>query len=198
MPISAEIRERLRYNRLDHVAIDALEILSAIPVSWHGGFRARYQAKLQEVFSKIVRLQRQQGCAAITEDEEEGDACVLRDDKGGKCAVGCLIPDENYRAEMEELSVSDCLRAKWALDAIPELCRPATETVAGTTWNEALLHTLEQRWTQFLVVMQRVHDVAMFDPTKTEARWEALWRDIATVLELEVPDDDSCLPRTAP
>lgn len=40
-----------------------------------------------------------QGGRAMNHNET---ACVYRASDGGKCAIGCLIPDEDYRPEFEE------------------------------------------------------------------------------------------------
>jgi hypothetical protein len=36
--------------------------------------------------------------------------CLYRGDQGTKCAIGCLIPDDVYKPEMENLGVMDVLR----------------------------------------------------------------------------------------
>lgn len=50
----------------------------------------------QEVFNKVY-------CHLMTQMMrcEDGITCLYRDDDGLKCAAGCLIPDEEYKLEME-------------------------------------------------------------------------------------------------
>lgn len=50
----------------------------------------------QETFDTVVRHLRTQGCKSIADG-----ACMYRGPDGLKCAVGCLIPDDDYRPEME-------------------------------------------------------------------------------------------------
>lgn len=51
----------------------------------------------QEVFDTVVLHLLKQEAKAEGEDGE----CLYRDPEGRKCAVGCLIPDEQYRDHME-------------------------------------------------------------------------------------------------
>src|SRR5687768_12164409 len=57
--------------------------------------------ELQEIFNKVRNHLRQQGRAATN----RYGSCQYRGDGGTACAVGCLIPDEKYRPEMEVLSL---------------------------------------------------------------------------------------------
>lgn len=52
----------------------------------------------QEAFTKMVRHLRKQGKPSFLEDEA---TCAYRGEKGRMCAVGCLIPDEQYHTSME-------------------------------------------------------------------------------------------------
>lgn len=58
----------------------------------------------QETFDIVVNHLRQQGCKS---QEEKLDPlsdlprCMYRGPNGTKCAAGILIPDEDYRVEME-------------------------------------------------------------------------------------------------
>lgn len=65
----------------------------------------------QEVFDTILAHLRQQGRAAT---DEVGD-CMYRAPGGLKCAVGVLIPDENYHPELENQSAN----ATIVRDALP-------------------------------------------------------------------------------
>jgi hypothetical protein len=52
----------------------------------------------QQVFNRVVRFLRKQGCQSITKD---GRSCAYRGEGGRRCAVGCLIPNRLYEASME-------------------------------------------------------------------------------------------------
>jgi hypothetical protein len=64
----------------------------------------------QEIFDTVVRHLKKQGRLAkqFTTDSE-GRAvkqCCYRADNGDKCAVGCLITDDEYNPGMEDMSVT--------------------------------------------------------------------------------------------
>lgn len=60
----------------------------------------------QEVFDKVANHLRKQGRQSISADGE----CVYRSKNGLKCAVGCLIPDENYNRYMEGRTVRELVK----------------------------------------------------------------------------------------
>lgn len=51
---------------------------------------------LQETFDKVVNGLRKQGCRSL-----KNGRCRYRGDNGRKCAVGMVIPDEDYNPDME-------------------------------------------------------------------------------------------------
>lgn len=51
----------------------------------------------QQVFDTVVAHLRKQGKQAVNNDSK----CVLRAPDGSKCAVGCLIPDNQYDPSFE-------------------------------------------------------------------------------------------------
>jgi hypothetical protein len=59
----------------------------------------------QEIFDTVALHLIKQGKQSIDADGN----CLFRGPNGLKCAVGCLIPDEVYRPEMEDESVSDLM-----------------------------------------------------------------------------------------
>ena len=67
-----------------------LEIVSALPTY------AGANMTDQELFDRVVTHLAKQGRRAMARV-----ACLYRTPDGLKCAIGCLIPDEKYRAEME-------------------------------------------------------------------------------------------------
>ena len=56
----------------------------------------------QEIFDRVVHHLAKQRVLA-----HEDGSCKYRDKHGNMCAVGCLIPDDLYRDEMEGDSVRD-------------------------------------------------------------------------------------------
>lgn len=67
----------------------------------------------QEVFEKVAKhLLKQNAKARAIVHDTDPDAiyndipgCAYRGDNGTKCAVGCLIPDELYKPDFENISV---------------------------------------------------------------------------------------------
>lgn len=55
----------------------------------------------QEIFDTVVTHLRAQGCKSKGPIKGQVTACAYRGDNGLKCAVGILIPDEDYKAEWE-------------------------------------------------------------------------------------------------
>ena len=53
----------------------------------------------QEAFTTMVQHLRKQGCKS---QDEQHQTCLYRGPNGLKCAVGALIPDEEYREEWDE------------------------------------------------------------------------------------------------
>lgn len=56
----------------------------------------------QEAFDTMVRHLRRQGCRS---QDEAHQTCLYRGPNGLKCAVGALIPDEEYMKEWDEKGV---------------------------------------------------------------------------------------------
>lgn len=56
----------------------------------------------QEAFTKMVQHLRKQGCKS---QDEAHQTCLYRGPNGLKCAVGALIPDEEYREWWDEEGV---------------------------------------------------------------------------------------------
>ena len=53
----------------------------------------------QEAFDIMVTHLRKQGCKS---EDEQHETCLYRGPNGLKCAVGALIPDEEYKPEWDE------------------------------------------------------------------------------------------------
>lgn len=56
----------------------------------------------QELFDRVAEHLLTQGKQA-----KQGTTCVYRAPDGSKCAIGCLIPDEKYIPEFEDVNFSD-------------------------------------------------------------------------------------------
>lgn len=58
------------------------------------------KALQQKIFNKVAKH-------LLTQMEVSGipDSCLYRDPNGLKCAVGCLIPDGEYKAEFENKAI---------------------------------------------------------------------------------------------
>lgn len=57
--------------------------------------------KAQEVFDTVVRHLAKQGRRAVVADADHGYVCRYHTPDGLKCAVGCLIPDDQYNPAIE-------------------------------------------------------------------------------------------------
>lgn len=62
-------------------------------------------ASLQAVFDFVVAHLREQGERSANTD----GFCFYRDGAGRKCAIGCLITDEDYRPALETRSASNIM-----------------------------------------------------------------------------------------
>lgn len=63
----------------------------------------------QETFDRIVGFLRKQGRRSLSSVEGTTTTrCMYRALDGAQCAVGCLIPDADYRVEFEGNSVLRC------------------------------------------------------------------------------------------
>lgn len=69
----------------------------------------------QQVFDFVVTHLYTQGRKAIQDSQLFADfeSCAYRSPDGAKCAVGCLLRDEEYKEEMEGSPVSDLHSEGW-------------------------------------------------------------------------------------
>lgn len=64
--------------------------------------------ELREIFDKVKEHLLTQNAQSLGAVNEFGDpVCQYRSDDGKMCAVGCLIPDNLYRIELEGRNVTD-------------------------------------------------------------------------------------------
>jgi hypothetical protein len=112
----------------------------------------------QELFNQIVSHLRSQNAICQRMLRPGIPQCMYRSPDGLKCAVGCLIPDDEYVAVMEDHDlylVIDMLKS------------PLKEKL--------------KRHTQLLIQMQLVHD------SKPVSKWEAEFKGYATRNGLVLP-----------
>lgn len=104
-----------------------------------------------EIVSKHLLTQNQRSTGALRNSPFEG--CAYRGRNGLKCAVGCLIPDELYNPNIEDITIDGLL-----------------ENDDNTNLKE-LFYAVEYR---FLTELQTIHD--RVDPNK----WECSLRKLVT------------------
>lgn len=115
----------------------------------------------QEIFDRVYKHMLTQGRRSLL--NHTNGTCAYRSNDGLKCAVGCLIDDENYHYGLERYAAHSVVvrlaLAKSGVDNIHE----------GNTL-------------ELLMALQNVHDMA--DPIAWESRLKAL----ATAFGLTVPE----------
>jgi len=102
---------------------------------------------LQKVFSTVRRHLLTQKCQAI---DEINHRCVYRTARGLKCAIGCLIPKELYRGDMEG-SGFDYLPTLTALRFVGAMPKTPLETAR-------ILCVRSTSHGQLLLDLQKIHD----------------------------------------
>ena len=61
---------------------------------------------MQAIFDKIVNHLLSQNKRSVRHHSYDAQQCAYRGNDGLKCAIGCLIEDDNYSSELESLSVN--------------------------------------------------------------------------------------------
>lgn len=110
----------------------------------------------QEVFDKVVKHLRAQGRKAVS--DSMAATCRYRTEEGLKCAVGCLIPDNEYNPSFEGYSVGSLQ--------------------AGGRASPKSLARLDRK---LLLRMQAVHDHHVVP------EWEHQFTEVAKEFNLTVP-----------
>ena len=85
----------------------------------------------QQIFNKVVKHLRKQGKRAFN-----GITCWYRAPDGSKCAVGCLLKDDEYRADFEGKTVGAI--------ALPERLSQHLSFLDDIQW----LHDQQYSWKQ--------------------------------------------------
>jgi hypothetical protein len=78
------------------------------------------KAEAQSIFDEVVAHLRKQNARSFR-NENGLVRCLYRSDDGLKCAVGCLIPDNEYTPEME----------KWMVLSVVEMLSKPLQTKLG-------------------------------------------------------------------
>jgi hypothetical protein len=117
------------------------------------------QAEKQGLFNDIVSHLRAQNAVSQDDVPSRAGRCKFRSSTGLKCAVGCLIPDDQYEATMESL---------------------ATDLVIGML--KSPLKEKLNKHMGLLLSMQIIHD---YTPLQN---WEADFKAYATRNKLTLPE----------
>lgn len=112
----------------------------------------------QEIFDTVVKHMLTQGGRAVFVDFSGEICCVYRSLGGGKCALGCLIPDDEYRPEMERMLAPQLIRSELS---------PTITAMA------------DEHGSEFLSQLQQAHDTA-----QSGAATEAYLRSLAGLYDL--------------
>lgn len=84
----------------------------------------------QQIFNKVVHHLMTQGCKS---KDEARSLCMYRGPNGTSCAVGCLIPDDKYSEDLEEIPIggicNDDASSQQILDALPFEVTPLIESL---------------------------------------------------------------------
>jgi len=111
----------------------------------------------QELYDQIVHHLRVQGCKS---QMSNGDLCMYRNPEGLSCAIGCLIPPEEYDPKMEDKGI-DGLIDSFLL-------------------SKELYDEFNNSY-ELLYRMQRIHDSIPVE------KWETNFRMVAEQLNLKYP-----------
>lgn len=117
----------------------------------------------QEIFDKVATHLLTQNARSLS---QKGD-CVYRGDKGLMCAVGCLITDEAYHSDLENLPVTSS-EVVYALE------------------NSNI--TVDDVVELLLAYLQRLHDGRTMDwacQAYKVSEWDAGLKKIAEIFNLE-------------
>jgi hypothetical protein len=117
----------------------------------------------QEIFDTVVAHLRQQRCKAVDVDGN----CRYRTEDGKKCAVGCLIQDDEYYEWMEGSQIGNLFVATRTISAL----KPLRERLFSED-NLPLLHALQKAHDQDYVY-----------------EWEADFQEIASQFGLQYTSD---------
>lgn len=104
---------------------------------------------LQQVFDTVAKHLLDQDCRAQIADSYGSYTCMYRTDSGMKCAVGCLIPDEVYEPDLEDLDVDSLFLDEYEYEDRPYIAG-IREQFSDTLLSNDLASMLRE--------LQAVHD----------------------------------------
>lgn len=114
----------------------------------------------QEIFNTVRDHLLKQQARCINEDNN----CQYRGPNGMRCAIGCLIPDEHYKPELEGWGIAPLVEPRNILPEGKLLLEALTATLGGEPDKDTLL---------LLYKLQLIHD------TENLNDWPAALRDCA-------------------
>lgn len=112
----------------------------------------------QSIFDKVVIHLRKQNAKSL---DLITNACAFRGENGKKCAIGCLISDEEYTSDMESYGYLRLLE-----EAYPKL----------------FVSTLDLNSKKLIGRLQRIHDL-----TNVES-WEKGFENVVKEFNLTLPN----------
>lgn len=105
----------------------------------------------QEIFNTVATHLFTQGVRASSPD---GDFCFYRAPDGKKCAVGCLIPDELYKPDMEHTPLNDIIEFTEGMD-------PALLIERALVFSLRTVHDAGRNWGSTETMRKSLFDVAV-------------------------------------
>lgn len=111
---------------------------------------------LQELFGKIISHLRAQNAVSLLATDDQ--SCAYRGLNGLKCAVGCLISDEEYDPKMENNNL------KYLMQNFPTL----------------FISSLDRQCKNLMRRMQLIHDAT------SPEMWENSFQEVAQIFDLIV------------
>lgn len=124
----------------------------------------------QEIFNKVwAHAQKQEPALNI-----DGECCYRTVD-GRRCFIGCLIPDDKYTPQIENITPSNLMR----FDALADVIKTGKD-ILRRIFNEIGIATDSDNLV-FLQSLQRVHDM------NNKINWDNELRNIAKTYKLTVP-----------
>lgn len=117
-----------------------------------------HEASLQDIFNQVKEHMLKQGEACLSTSY----GCSYRNSKGLKCAVGCLISDEEYSHKFEDKNLGNLL-----------------EYFKETGIFSNLRNFSSTPQYNLLYELQRIHDV------KNPRYWEALLKELAKDFKID-------------
>jgi hypothetical protein len=120
-----------------------------------------HAASLQEIFDQVAKHMLAQNAPAVYINQDGDRNCLYRTFDGRKCAVGCLIADDEYSSAIEDLGmrglakVLDPLHFCGTSSYLNTRETQARDAAALRGWSDAGLSQLQY---DLLIALQEMHD----------------------------------------